>query len=97
MEARPDIVPYDWVNKSDLQLRGQLKKRLRKIGGYRQLVEVDTAQRHIQYACELRLERGLKVFSFGRAVLTGRLRVVLDNSYRKISSCVEAWTGASAT
>ena len=60
------------------------------------------------YNClaERRLDRGLKLLSSGRFVVTDRLHahilstlmdiphVVLDNSYRKINNYMDAWTGS---
>ena len=56
----------------------------------------------------LRVDRGLRLLSRGRMIVTDRLhghilglclgipQVVLDNSYRKISSTFETWTALSA-
>lgn len=103
--ARPDAVAADWLDeprqfrrltrwKTRLTTfgRGGLHSPLGRFSYYKLLAQG-------------RLERGLRLLSSGRYVVTDRLHahilstmmdiphVVLDNSYRKINNYMDAWTG----
>ena len=104
LAAEPNARSADWLNEpADFPDICRMKTRFNSWGRQGQTMESGRFNLYMHLA-QGRLERGLKMLSSGRVLITDRLHahilatlldkphVVLDNNYGKIFSYIAAWT-----
>lgn len=102
---RPDVMAADWLSEPRSFARICRWKTRFGMAGNGGMHSAPGQLYLYNRLAQGRLERGLKMLSSGRFVVTDRLHahilstmmdiphVVLDNSYRKINNYMDAWTG----
>lgn len=104
LAAEPNTRSADWLDEpSDFRDTCRMKTRFNSWGHQGQTMETGRFNLYMHLA-QGRLERGLKMLTAGRVLITDRLHahilatlldkphVVLDNNYGKIFSYIAAWT-----